>query len=232
MGRCGENFKFVLDENFAFAGYSNRFGGVSKDDFDSLNLGLHVGDDGDLVIKNREILKQNLDLKSLIFMEQIHGDGVEILIDENQSLPPCDAVITNLKNIALAVMVADCVGVMLVSKECVGVVHAGRAGILKKLTSKTINLMKKEFNAKNINLFTTPFIQGSCYDIGNLNLKDFNKFINKSKFNMQKALFDEVRTLNLERCEVSKICTHCDKNFFSYRREKITGRFAGICALK
>lgn len=89
-------------------------------------------------------------------MEQIHSDNVEILNKPNQILSQSDAIITNFKNVGLAVMVADCIGVMhaFISKECVGVVH-GRAGITKSVVSKNYNLMRSEFNADEILVFTT-----------------------------------------------------------------------------
>lgn len=227
MGRCRENFKFVLDN----ALFTTRYGGVSKGIYESLNLGLHVGDDEKDVLQNREILRSSLGLKKLIFMKQIHGDNVEILKNEDQILASCDAVITNLKNIGLCVMVADCMPVLLVSKEAVGVAHAGRAGIIKKITSKTINLMREKFNASEIKVIVGPHIGGNCYEIGELNLGEFNKFVKNSKFDMKKALLDELKSIPNLRIEISKICTHCDENYFSYRRDKDSGRFAGVCYL-
>lgn len=237
MGRSGENFKSLLDDKIINSGFTNRFAGVSKKPFDSLNFGYHVGDDAKNVRKNREILKRILGVKKAIFMEQIHSDKVEILKSNNQILQPCDAVITNLKNIALCVMVADCMPVILYSNKCVAAVHAGRSGVLKHIISKTINLMKDEFKVDEILLLIGPFIQKNCYEIGDLNLKEFNKFVvlndkNKRCFDLKSAVLDEIKNLNLKSVEISKICTHCDKNYFSYRRDKITGRFAGWVYLK
>lgn len=231
MGRSRKNFEFVLNAKFANALFTNKFGGVSKKPYNSLNLGLHVGDDEEDVFKNREILREELGLAKLVFMDQIHSDKIEILNDVDQILNPCDGLITNLKNVGICVMVADCIGVMLISREAIGVVHAGRAGILKKIVSKTINLMKEKFGATNIELFTTPFIQGSCYEIGDLDLGEFNKFVKNHKFDMKTALLDELKNISNLNKNISEICTHCNENYFSYRREKITGRFAGICYL-
>ncbi|MCR8684479.1 peptidoglycan editing factor PgeF [Campylobacter ureolyticus] len=236
MGRSGENFKSLLDDKIINSGFTNRFAGVSKKPFDSLNFGYHVGDDAKNVRKNREILKRILGVKKAIFMEQIHSDKVEIYKNLNQILPPCDAVITNLKNIALCVMVADCMPVILYSNKCVAAVHAGRSGVIKGIILKTINLMKSEFNAGEIHLKIGPFIQKNCYEIGNLDLGEFNKFVhlnqeNKRCFDLKSAVLDEIKNLNLKSVEISQICTHCDKNYFSYRREKTTGRFIGFVYL-
>ena len=237
MGGNRSHFKPLLNNNFVNLGFTNIFGGVSKKQFESLNLGSHVGDIAENVIKNKEILQNNLGVEKIIFMEQIHSDKVEILKSHNQILKLCDAVITNLKNIALCVMVADCMPVILYSNKCVAAVHAGRSGVLKHIISKTINLMKDEFKVDEISLFRGPFIQKNCYEIGDLDLKEFNKFVvlndkNKRCFDLKSAVLDEIKNLNLKSVEISKICTHCDKNYFSYRRDKITGRFVGWVYLK
>jgi len=64
-----ENLEIVFDKNGITAGFTNRFGGVSEGKFSSLNLGDHVGDNPADVIKNREILAQNLGVKKLKFMK-------------------------------------------------------------------------------------------------------------------------------------------------------------------
>ncbi|NLK66030.1 MAG: peptidoglycan editing factor PgeF [Campylobacteraceae bacterium] len=227
MGGCRENNKLVLDN----ALFTTKQGGVSKGVYESLNLGLHVGDNAKDVLQNREILRQSLGLKKLVFMEQIHSNHVEILKDENQALSPCDAVITNLKNIGLCAMVADCMPILLVSDSVVAAVHAGRAGIIQKITSKTINLMREKFNAGDIKVIVGPHIKGSCYEIGNLDLGEFNKFVKNSKFDMKEALLDELKDIPNLSVQISEICTHCDENYFSYRSEKTTGRFVGVCYL-
>ena len=74
-----ENLEIVFDKNGILAGFTNRLGGVSEGEFSSLNLGDHVGDNLADVIKNREILAQNLGVKKLKFMKQIHSDKVFVL---------------------------------------------------------------------------------------------------------------------------------------------------------
>ncbi|PSM52091.1 hypothetical protein CRN67_05690 [Campylobacter blaseri] len=226
--------KFVLDDENCVAGFTNKFGGVSKGEFSSLNLALHVGDDKDKVLKNREILKNSLGVKKLIFMEQIHSDKVEILRLQNQILNQCDAVITNLKDVALCVMVADCVPVIFVDSEkrCTGVAHCGRVGIVKNLASKTLNLMQSEFSVKNVYIYVGPFIQPRCYEVGALDLNEFNKYKQNGKFDMKGALVDELNALGVENINFLDICTHCSDEYFSYRKDGKTGRFAGFVMLK
>ncbi|NLY03525.1 MAG: peptidoglycan editing factor PgeF [Campylobacter sp.] len=231
MGRDRENFKLILDESNVKAGFTNKFGGVSKGAYESLNLATHVGDEIDFVAQNREILKSNLGVKSLLFMDQIHSNKVEIYRDLEQKLEPCDGVITSLKGVALCVMVADCAPILITSNNAIAAVHAGRAGVCLGILSNTINIMKKEFDAKNFRIFIGPHIQTECYEIGNLDLKEFDRFKKEDKFSIRKALEVEIKNLGIQNYKISNICTHCDKRFYSYRRDAITGRFVGFIYL-
>ncbi|QKF64251.1 peptidoglycan editing factor PgeF [Campylobacter corcagiensis] len=209
-------------------GFTNRFGGVSAGAYESLNLGEHVGDDLEKVRQNRDILRQNLGVKKLVFMEQIHSDKVEIFKDEN--LPPCDGIITNLKDVAICVMVADCMPILVAGKNSVAAVHAGRAGITKKILTKTLNLMAKEFSEFEFEIYVGPFIQGSCYEVNGLDLGEFNIYKNGKNFDMKKALEAEIKALKnykFNKIEISNTCTHCNSEYFSYRRDGTTGRFCG-----
>lgn len=213
-------------------GFTNKLGGVSKGKFQSLNLGLHVGDDAKDVHLNREILRKNLGVEKLIFMDQIHSDNVEIITSKDQILSPCDGVITGLKGVGLCVMVADCMPILVRAKSVVAAVHAGRAGITKKILSKTLNLIKEEFKENEFSIYIGAHIKGSCYEIGDLDLCEFNKFKNDNKFDMDKALESEILELKdhgfkFKDLEISSICTHCDDSYFSYRRDGTTGRFCG-----
>ena len=132
-----ENLEIVFDKNGIVAGFTNRLGGVSEGKFSSLNLGDHVGDEPKDVIKNREILARNLGVRQLKFMKQIHSDKVFVLEDEKDELPECDAVITNLSDVGICVLVADCSPVVMIDERrgAICVAHAGRAGVMLKICS-------------------------------------------------------------------------------------------------
>lgn len=234
LGKSRLNIKFILNDDSVVAGFTTKFGGVSKGEFGSLNLGLHVGDSKEDVLKNREILKDVIEAKKLIFMEQIHSDVVEVLKSNEQILTPCDAIITDLKDVGVCVMVADCVPLIFVDedKKCIGVAHCGRAGVMKKLATKTLNLMQKEFNVKGVFVYIGAFIQSNCYEVGSLELGEFNKYKHNGKFDMKNALKDELDTKIVKSIEFLDICTHCSDEFYSYRRDGKTGRSVGFVMLK
>lgn len=213
-------------------GFSSRFGGVSKAPFNTLNLGFHTGDEATAVAKNRELLKHEIKAGSLVFMEQIHSDYVLEVTSENLSdfaktAPKCDALFTRLLNVGLCVMVADCAPII-VSDEKQGIIaaiHAGRAGVCAKILSKCVLAMKSE--PKDLKIIIGAHIKGSCYEIGDMNLGEFNAYKNGGFFDITAALRAEINALGATNYEISEICSHCDKNYFSYRRDGKTGRFAG-----
>ena len=208
-----ENLEIVFDKNGITAGFTNRLGGVSKGKFSSLNLGDHVGDNPADVIKNREILAKNLGVKKLKFMKQIHSDKVFVLENEDDELPECDAVITNLSDVGICVLVADCSPVVMIDEKrgVICVAHAGRAGVTLKICTKAVTLMSEKFGSKadEMSVFVGANIKGGCYEVGELDLGEFNAL--------------GVRNLNF-----SEVCTHCDERYFSYRRDGVSGRFCGF----
>lgn len=213
-------------------GFSTRFGGTSKGEFSSLNLGYHTGDEPKSVAQNRELLKDEIGANFLVFMEQIHGCEICEITSENLSefleFPPkCDAIFTKLSGVGLCVMVADCAPIIAIDEKqgIIAAIHAGRAGVCQKILSKTIKAMKSAPN--ELKIIVGPHIQSSCYKVGELDLDEFNKYKFKGFFDISKALKDEINALGVKNYEISDLCSHCDSRYFSYRRDKITGRFAG-----
>lgn len=232
MGNSGEIFKSVLDDGTYLAGYSTRYGGVSKGKYESLNLALHVGDDEKSVYKNREILREHLGFKKLIFMHQTHSDIVKILKNESENLGECDGIITNMRGIGLCVMVADCSPILLVSKNAVAAIHAGRQGVIKRIVSKCVKIMRDKFNAHDIKAYIGANISAKNYEIGDMDLGEFNAYKNGKNFDLNMALADEFDKLNIKNKFFSNQCTFESDEFFSYRKSGVTGRFAGVVGFK
>lgn len=260
MGQSRFDFKPLL-ERFSF-GFSDRVGvnfgfDLAKFEanqmakFDEFNLAFHVGDDYQKVLANRKklALALGLDLKNLIFMNQIHSDKICVVdekflhdfhanFDENnpEIFPTCDALITSLRGVGLAVMVADCSPVILLDSKngVLGVAHAGRAGVMQKILSKTAMKMNKIYGTQSADLavFVGANIKGECYEIGDMDLGEFNVYKKGDKFDINLALKSEITALGIEKFYFSEICTHCDKRYFSYRRDSITGRFVGFGVIK
>lgn len=219
-------------------GFTTRFGGVSEGAYKGLNLAGHVGDLPQNVAKNREILAAALDIApfNLKFMRQIHSNRVEILRDLEDELPPCDGVITALKGVTLCVLVADCSPVLIADegRGIVAAVHAGRAGVTGKICTNALSLMKSEFGceAGDLRVFVGANIKARNYEVGELDLGEFNRYKKEGKFDMEAALWDEFTALGVGRADFDPRCTFETGELFSYRRDGVTGRFCGFAMNK
>ena len=215
-------------------GFTTRFGGVSEGAYEGLNLADHVGDLPANVAKNREILAAALGTApcNLKFMRQIHSNRVEILRDLKDELPPCDGVITALRGVTLCVLVADCSPVLIADerRDVVAAVHAGRAGVTGKICTNAVRLMKSEFGceASDLRVFVGANIKARNYEVGELDLGEFNRYKKDGKFDMETALRDEFAQLGVGQAEFDPRCTFETQELFSYRRDGVTGRFCGF----
>ena len=220
--------------------FSERFGGVSEGAFSSFNLALHVNDNPLHVNANREILRKQMGVHAVVFMEQVHGNHV-VRIEEAGKTPTCDAMITNQKGIALAVMVADCIPILFYDAvhEAIGVAHAGREGSRLGIGVKCLEAMEEAFGTRafEVQIFMGPSIGACCYEVGKevsegfegfLHVKNEHLFLDLKTYNQNAFLKKGVLAENLT---LSPRCTCCDSRYFSYRIEKITGRFAGVICL-
>lgn len=220
--------------------FTSRFGGVSQAPFDSLNLGFHVNDNPLHVEQNRALLKKQLGVSSLVFMNQVHGNEVVVITKGNEA-PTCDALICGLSDIGLAVMVADCIPILFhdAVKNVIGVAHAGRCGTALHVGEKTIVKMKEVFGSQveDIKILMGPSIQKCCYEVGLESTIGLEKYLHVQHehyfLDLQSANKEDFLSLGIleQNIEISPICTCCDKNYFSYRRDTITGRFCGVITL-
>ncbi len=222
--------------------FTNRHQGASKIPFKSFNLALHVGDNPKNVIKNREILSKEIGVENLVFMEQVHSDHVEIIRDTSiKKVLKTDSMISNLKDVALCVMVADCLPILLYDEvqKVIAAVHAGRNGVRKKIVNKTIQKMIKEFSCRveNIKVYVGAGIKSCCYEVKSDALLGFEDYLvfrdEKIYLDIIKKCQDDLKNIGVSKknLKVSPICTSCDENYFSYRRDGVTGRFCGVIAI-
>ncbi|AFL69198.1 peptidoglycan editing factor PgeF [Sulfurospirillum barnesii] len=220
--------------------FTERCGGVSEGAFSTLNLALHVNDNALHVKENRDILREKIGARAVVFMEQVHKDAV-VVVEHEAMNPTCDAMITNQKGIALAVMVADCLPLLMYDPihEAIGVAHAGREGSKQGIGVKCVEAMMHHFGTevKEVRVMMGPCIGACCYEVGKevtqgfesvLHVKNERLFLDLLTYNLNTFAAMGILDENIER---STVCTCCDERYFSYRREKTTGRFAGVICL-
>lgn len=216
--------------------FTTRTGGESSGAFASLNLALHVGDDVEVVLANRATLASQFG--PIQYMNQVHGDRIAIIEEVSDEAPTADALVTGIPGINLAVMVADCIPLLLKSREVVAAVHVGRRGLQNEITRKTISLMR-EMGASTITAIIGPAICGRCYEVGQ---DIFDEVVTSHPFArsstelgrpaldlpaaLRSVLSDEgVAIINKFRCTAES------EDLFSYRRDGVTGRQIGLISL-
>ena len=218
-------------------GFFNSIGGKSTNIYKSLNCGPGSKDLPSNIKKNLEIVKKKINKTSrnIFLLHQIHSNKFVYIDSKYQSKikPKGDAIITNQKNVPIAVLTADCVPVLICDneKKIIAAIHAGWKGAYKGIISKVINFMiKKGCKIENINAAIGPSISVKNYEVQ----EDFKKkFIKKDKKNQKyfknkknKLYFDltkyihalllENKIMNIDNLKVD---TFDIKNkFFSARR--------------
>jgi YfiH family protein len=160
---------------------STRTGGFSNPPYNSLNLGLHVGDDPDKVMKNRKRLATTIGipLRHFTIGEQIHSGNVTIISQESRgkgstnnkdAISVTDAMVTSVAGICLVILVADCVPMLFFDpvQRAIGVAHAGWKGTLEYIASKTVRAMEDTFGSSphDIIVGMGPSIGPCCYEVG------------------------------------------------------------------
>jgi YfiH family protein len=216
--------------------FTNRTGGVSTGAFASLNLGTHVGDSLEDVIGNRSLVKESSG--DIQFMNQVHGNRVAIIEQVTQPDPTADAIVTGIQGISLAVQVADCIPLLLSSAEAVAAVHVGRKGLMNEVALHTIDVML-EMGASEITAIIGPAICGRCYEVS----EDIYQEVVAAHPFAQSNTAKGSLALDLPRALVEQLsghvltvlneneCTVENQDLYSYRRDGVTGRQAGIITL-
>ncbi len=220
---------------------STRNGGVSQSPFDSLNLGDHVGDDPAAVAENRQRLEVAAQLPATpIWLNQVHGTRV-LDCAESVRNREADAGITSRPGQVCVVMTADCLPVLLCNRtgSRVAAVHAGWRGLADGVIEAALAGFAD--SAEQLLVWLGPAIGPDAFEVGpevrERFLQDDPAAV--SAFRPGRpghwlADIYQLARLRLERAGVGFIgggdyCTVTEpERFFSYRRDKVTGRMASL----
>lgn len=220
---------------------TTRAGGASSGKFESFNLGDHVGDDPAAVAANRKRLAAELGLTKIAWMEQVHGRTVTV-VDGTETGPAeaTDALVTATPGVAVAVLVADCVPVLLGDAEAgvVAAVHAGRVGARVGVIPATVRVMQ-EVGAElgRIEVLLGPAICGEDYEVPADMARDVEKHLPGSATKTRKGtpgldlragLWRQLADAGVGKIGVDPRCTFEERSLFSYRRDGSCGRIAAL----
>src|SRR5215217_338369 len=150
---------------------TDRRGGRSRSPYDSFNLGEHVGDDPAAVAANRARVARELGVPDdrLVWMNQVHGTGVAVVDGpQDGAVPATDALVTATPGLVLAVLVADCVPILLADHDrgVVAAVHAGREGVRQGVLPAALSAMAGlGARARHVTALLGPAVCGECYEV-------------------------------------------------------------------
>lgn len=231
---------------------TTRLGGASLSPYAANNVALHVGDDRDSVEQNRRALCEHLHLeKAPQWLEQIHGVKV-ITARADRQVRTADGSYSTEFSQACAVMTADCLPILLCDKEGaqVAAIHAGWRGLAKGIIERA--LQKFTCPASEMLTYLGPAISQLHFEVGIEVLEAFFKMARSPRHSdaiaaafrpAQRPLHfyadiyalarAELKVLGVSQIYGGNYCTFADDTrFFSYRRDRITGRMASLIWLE
>ncbi len=215
--------------------FFSRKGGFSKGIYKSLNCGKGSKDNEVNVLKNLNYVSKRMKIKknNLILMYQTHSNKVVEVKKQNLKRKIyADALVTNVKNLALGVVTADCVPILIYDKknQIVGCIHSGWRGAFKDIIKNTIFRIKKLNSNNEIYASIGPCIGKNSYEVDLKFQKKFTKKLkkniryfskkNKKKrlFNLRKFVHDKLSELKVNIDHVNHDTFKEKDNFFSFRR--------------
>jgi polyphenol oxidase len=215
---------------------TTRRGGFSQAPYDSLNMGLHVGDDPLAVAANRHVLNSLLPGEP-VWLEQVHGTSV-VLAEHAGCHPQADACFARRKNLVCVVMTADCLPVLLCDRagKVVGAAHAGWRGLADGVIEMTVKAMGE--SGEKLMAWMGPAIGPQAFEVGGEVREAFlahdpiaaSAFIpraGKYLADIYLLAHQRLRAVGITQIYGGNFCTHGDRErFFSYRRDGQTGRMA------
>ena len=220
---------------------STRIGGVSQGAWDSLNLGAHCGDNLEHVEENRKRMFAAGKLPSKpVWLEQVHGKDVLHLTGAPYASKCADASYSNTPGTVCAVMTADCLPVLFCNRAGTEVAsaHAGWRGLCDGVLEETVACFND--SAENILAWFGPAIGPQAFEVGPEVREAFMAKDAKAvdafrpvgdKYFADIYLLARQRLANMGVTAVfgGDRCTFSEKDdFFSYRRDRTTGRMASF----
>jgi len=248
---------------FLTHGFSTRQGGVSSGCCATLNFGY-------LCEENQENVRQNYFLfcdalgvnpRHLVLTNQTHTTNIRLVTEADQGkglvrprdYSDIDALITNVADTPLAVVSADCVGILLADpvQKVVAVAHAGWQGTVHEIAGKVVSAMSEHYGCRpqDIRAAMGPAIGPCCYEVG---CEVFQAFAGKPALHntpclketpegryfidlpLANLLFLQTAGLLPKNIHNAALCTRCHNDlFFSHRaQEGKKGLMAAIISIE
>ncbi|PKN51537.1 MAG: peptidoglycan editing factor PgeF [Deltaproteobacteria bacterium HGW-Deltaproteobacteria-13] len=245
--------------DFLTHAFCTRLGGVSENEYASLNISFKEGDEEGKVLHNwnRIAMAFAIPLEQFLVVNQVHGDDVLVIppygdFFSTRAELNHDAIVTNRTNLAVCIKTADCVPVFFVDriKKIIAVVHAGWRSSALEISAKVIRLLREKYGSAKQDILAAigPAIGRCCFEVDGttadafFNQKNNEEFLfscfGTNKWILDLAGANRRQILNCdipeENIDVADLCTSCRQDlFFSHRGSGgITGRQVNFMMIK
>jgi len=232
---------------------TTRTGGVSKAPFDSLNLGRYVNDEAAAVTENRARVRALLPAEP-VWLKQVHGTRVwDADLAHTEEVIEADAAVTTKTNTVLTVMAADCLPVLISSPDggVIGAAHAGWRGLLGGVLENTVDAMQAKTGLSDADQYLAwlgPAIGPMAFEVGEEVRTAFHDYGQKRGLPIATEAFiaidgkpgkywadlyqlarQRLASKGIKHLYGGEFCTvHNQTDFFSHRRDGLSGRFAAF----
>ncbi len=237
---CGLKF-FELNCNSRFLiVFTSRIGGVSSNNFQSLNLCYGIGDTDENVDENFSRLKKVFTIQRMVKLNQIHSN--KIFYVQDTTTFSGDGIFTDHPGLTLSVKVADCLPIYFYGTRSpiIGLCHAGWRGTAATISAAMVRAMVEKFAilATDLAYAFGPCISTCCYQVGEDAQQAFNyHFViersGRRFLDLKAANRSVLQALGLQEVGSLDYCTRCHSElFYSARRDNSTGRNLALIQIK
>lgn len=248
---------FETMDNIVHA-FSTRIGGISPNEYSTMNLSYTVGDSEDNIRKNFEMFGEaiKIPVDNMVYSHQTHTCNVMRVSKEHlgmgilreRTFSDVDGLITNESGVCLVTSYADCVPLFVVDEvnKAIGLSHSGWRGTVGNIADNTVKAMEREFGTKseNLKVFIGPSICCNCYEVSLDVAEEFVKRYGpkafddivipkenlKFKLNLQLANRQNFIEAGVPQNQIfiTDICTSCNSELLFSHRAS-KGKRGGLC---
>lgn len=234
---------FLSGCDFLTHAFCTRIGGISEEDYTSLNISFREGDLESRVLQNwnRLAMAFAIPLDNFLTLNQVHGDDIFLIKPYGDYLPTdktlnYDAIVTTRQNLAICIKTADCVPILIVDRvqKIIAAVHAGWKSTAARIGAKVLRLLFERYNSNPQNLLVAvgPSIGPCCFEVDEEAANSFRHQEDDEAFlypaeKQKKWIVDlpEANRRQMISCgipedniDLSNLCTSCRHDlFFSHR---------------
>jgi polyphenol oxidase len=227
----------ALEVDGARIAFTDRHGGVSIPPYDTANLGFATGDDPAAVTENRRRVGNELgDTEAWAWVRQVHGAGV-VAVDAPGSGGDADALVTTGTGLSLVVLAADCAPIALVAGQAVAAVHCGWRGLVAGVVEAAVQGVRERGRAP-VRAVVGPCISAAHYEFGGDALERVTRSVGPAvrtrteagapALDLRAGVGAALASAGVDDRTDVDVCTYASADYFSHRRDGVTGRQALI----